>query len=106
MKIAREEIFDPVVTILGYDDVDEAIKIANDTDFGLSGSVFSANPEGAFDVASQIKAGHLSVNGFEVAPSVPFGGRKASGLGHEGGPEGLAAPLETKAVFMPSPTSF
>jgi aldehyde dehydrogenase (NAD+) len=103
VKIAREEIFGPVVTILGYDDVGEAIKIANDTDLGLSGSVFSADPERAFDVASQIKAGHLSVNGFEIAPSVPFGGRKASGLGREGGPEGLEAFLETKAVFMPGP---
>jgi len=63
--------------------VGEAIKIANDTDLGLSGSVFSADPERAFDVASQIKAGHLSVNGFEIAPSVPFGGRRASGLGPE-----------------------
>jgi aldehyde dehydrogenase (NAD+) len=72
--------------------VGEAIKIANDTDLGLSGSVFSADPERAFDVASQIKAGHLSVNRFEIAPSVPVGGLRARARG-----------LETKAVFMPGP---
>jgi Aldehyde dehydrogenase family len=76
----------------GYDDVGEAIKIANDTDLGLSSSVFSADPERAFDVASQIKAGHLSVNRFEIAPSVPVDGLGARARG-----------LETKAVFMSGP---
>ncbi|MEV4078425.1 aldehyde dehydrogenase [Nonomuraea fuscirosea] len=101
MRIAREEIFGPVVTIQGYDDVDEAIRIANDTDFGLSGSVFGADAERAFDVALRVTTGHLSVNGFEISPNVPFGGRKLSGHGREGGPEGLESFLETKAVFMP-----
>ena len=103
MTIAQEEIFGPVVTILGYEDVDDAVTIANATNLGLSGSVFSANPQRAFEVACQIKTGHVGVNGFEIAPAVPFGGWKASGLGREGGPEGLQAFMETKAIFMPGP---
>ncbi|WP_405827743.1 aldehyde dehydrogenase [Streptomyces sp. NBC_01176] len=102
MKIAREEIFGPVVTVQGYDDIDEAVRLANDTDFGLSGSVFGADAERAFDVALRVTAGHLSVNGFEISPNVPFGGRKMSGYGREGGPEGLAGFLESKSVFMPA----
>ncbi|MFF3950666.1 aldehyde dehydrogenase [Streptomyces sp. NPDC001902] len=103
MKIAREEIFGPVVTVQAYEDVDQAVAIANATDFGLSGSVHGADPERAYQVARRVTTGQLSVNGFELAPSVPFGGRKSSGLGREGGPEGLEAYLETKAVFMPGP---
>lgn len=103
MTIAREEIFGPVVTVVGYDDEDEAVAIANDTDLGLSGSVYSSDPERAYAVARRVVSGHLAVNGFEIAPSVPFGGRKSSGHGREGGPEGLEAFLETKSVFMPGP---
>ncbi|MEU4094270.1 aldehyde dehydrogenase [Streptomyces sp. NPDC026673] len=103
MAIAREEIFGPVVTVQAYEGVDEAVALANGTDFGLSGSVHGADPERAYDVARRVTAGQLSVNGFELAPYVPFGGRKSSGLGREGGPEGLQAFLETKAVFMPGP---
>ncbi|WP_189750346.1 aldehyde dehydrogenase family protein [Streptomyces tendae] len=102
MTIAREEIFGPVVTVQGYQDVDEAVRLANDTDFGLSGSVFGADAERAFEVALRVNTGHLAVNGFEISPNVPFGGRKLSGLGREGGPEGLESFLETKAVFMPT----
>lgn len=102
MTIAREEIFGPVVTVQGYRDVDEAVRLANDTDFGLSGSVFGADVERAFEVALRVKAGHLAVNGFEISANVPFGGRKLSGQGREGGPEGLESFLETKAVFMPT----
>jgi aldehyde dehydrogenase (NAD+) len=102
MKIAIEEIFGPVVTVLGYDNVDEAVAVANDSDLGLSGSVYGADPERAFQVATKIRSGHPCVNGFEISPAVPFGGCKNSGVGREGGPEGLEAFLETKAVFMPS----
>lgn len=101
MTIAREEIFGPVVTLQGYTDVDDAVRLANDTDFGLSGSVFGSDVERAFDVALRVNSGHLAVNGFEISANVPFGGRKLSGLGREGGPEGLESFLETKAVFMP-----
>ncbi|MER7930543.1 aldehyde dehydrogenase [Streptomyces sp. NPDC096057] len=103
MTVAREEIFGPVVTLQAYDDVDDAVRIANDTDYGLSGSVYGADAEAAFEVALRVRTGHLAVNGFEMSPNVPFGGRKRSGVGREGGPEGLENFLESKAVFMPTP---
>lgn len=101
MSIAREEIFGPVVSIMSYEEIDEAISIANSSDYGLSGTVFSSDPERAYDVATRIKSGHVGVNGFDMAPGVPFGGYKSSGMGREGGPEGLEAFLETQAVYMP-----
>ncbi|KQW71225.1 hypothetical protein ASD52_26110 [Ensifer sp. Root142] len=101
MSIAREEIFGPVVTIHTFEDIDEAIAITNDTDFGLSGSIFG-NPATAFDVARRIRMGQVHINGMELAPSAPFRCSKESLIGREGGPEGLAAFLETKAVLFPS----
>jgi len=101
MSIAREEIFGPVVTVQTFEDIDEAVAIANDTDFGLSGSIFG-NPAKAFEIARRIRTGQVHINGMELAPSAPFGGFKDSGIGREGGPEGLAAFLETKAVLFPS----
>ena len=103
MTIAREEIFGPVVTIQGYDDEDEAVRIANDTDLGLSGSVYSRDLEHACAIACRLRTGQVGINGVELAPSVPFGGRKFSGVGREGGPEGLETFLETKSIFMPAP---
>lgn len=101
MSIAREEIFGPVVTVQTYDDVDEAVAIANATEFGLSGSVFG-DADKALEVARRIRTGQIHINGMELAPSAPFGGFKMSGVGREGGPEGLQAFLETKAVIFPS----
>jgi len=98
MSIARDEIFGPVVTIQTYDSIDEAIAIANDTDFGLSGSVFG-DPEKAYAIAKCIRTGQVGINSMELAPSVPFGGYKMSGIGREGGIEGLSAFLETKAIL-------
>ncbi|MET7695613.1 aldehyde dehydrogenase [Streptomyces sp. NPDC005483] len=103
MTIAREEIFGPVITLQAYDDVDDAVRIANNTDYGLSGSVYGADADTALEVALRVRAGHLAVNGFEMSPNVPFGGCKLSGIGREGGPEGLESFLETKSVFMPTP---
>lgn len=100
MTIAREEIFGPVVSIIAYDDVEQAIAIANDTDFGLSGTVFTADAEVGYAVARRIKSGNVSVNGLEMAPNVPFGGFKQSGVGREGGPEGLCAFLEEQAIYL------
>jgi aldehyde dehydrogenase (NAD+) len=99
MTIAREEVFGPVVVVQAYDDVDDAVRLANDSDYGLSGTVFSADPERAYQVARRMQTGNISVNGLEMSPNVPFGGYKQSGLGREGGPEGLDAFLETKAVY-------
>jgi acyl-CoA reductase-like NAD-dependent aldehyde dehydrogenase len=102
MTIAQEEIFGPVLTVMTYEDVDDAVRIANLSDFGLSGTVFSRDTECAYDVACRIRAGHVGVNGLEMPASVPFGGYKMSGIGRGGGHEGLESYLETKAIFMPT----
>jgi aldehyde dehydrogenase (NAD+) len=101
MRIAREEIFGPVTSVIAYDDVDEAIDIANDTEFGLAGAVYTADPARGFEVARRVRAGTYGVNCYGTDALVPFGGYKQSGLGREGGPEGLEEYLETKAIALP-----
>jgi aldehyde dehydrogenase (NAD+) len=98
MAIAREEIFGPVLSILPYEDEEDAIRIANDTTYGLYGYVSSSNLERARRVASRIRAGQISVNGAPADFSAPFGGYKQSGNGREWGDFGLEEFLETKAV--------
>ncbi|SAK79203.1 aldehyde dehydrogenase [Caballeronia temeraria] len=105
MTIAREEIFGPVASIIAYDDVDQAVALANDTDFGLSGTVFTSDVERGYAVARRIKTGNVSVNALEMAPNVPFGGFKQSGIGREGGPEGLQAFMEDQAIYLPAGSS-
>jgi acyl-CoA reductase-like NAD-dependent aldehyde dehydrogenase len=102
MRIAREEIFGPVVSVISYNSDEEAICIANDSDYGLSGSVFSSDMERAARIARRIRTGHIGVNTFALDYSAPFGGFKKSGLGREAGPEGLASFLETKSMFLPA----
>ena len=102
MKIAQEEIFGPVVAVIPYDDVDDAVAIANDSDYGLSGTVWSADTDRALDVARQVRTGTLSINGFILDFNCPFGGFKSSGLGRELGVEGLGAYLEYKTISMPN----
>ena len=97
MTIAREEIFGPVLCILGYDDLDHAIEIANDTDYGLAGYVAGADPEQARAVAKRIRAGSVAINhAFDI--EAPFGGYKRSGNGREWGRFGFHEYLEIKAV--------
>jgi len=103
MTIAQEEIFGPVVSIIRYTDEEQAVAIANDSLYGLSGTVFTADIERGERLARRVRTGNISVNGLQIAPNVPFGGFKQSGLGREGGPEGLEAFLETKAIYMPGP---
>lgn len=98
MRVAREEIFGPVVSIIAYDSLDEAIAIANDSDYGLSGSVWTADIERGVAVARRLRTGQVRVNGAALATDAPFGGFKQSGIGREYGPEGLAAFLESKAI--------
>jgi aldehyde dehydrogenase (NAD+) len=98
MTIAREEIFGPVLAVIPYDTVTDAIAIANDSDYGLAGSVWSTDSDRATEVARQIRTGIVSVNGFTLDFNCPFGGFKSSGLGRELGPEGLAAYLEPKTI--------
>jgi len=99
MTIAREEIFGPVLAVIPYEDDEDAIRIANDSEYGLGGMVASASKERALNVARRIRTGNVSVNsGMSVAGDLPFGGYKASGVGREWGREGIEEFLETKAI--------
>ncbi|MEU1274598.1 aldehyde dehydrogenase family protein, partial [Streptomyces sp. NPDC005799] len=99
---AREEIFGPVLCVLPYDDVDDAVRIANDSDYGLGGTVWSADKDRALDVARRVQTGSIGVNGYALDLGAPFGGVKASGLGRELGPEGLAAYQQFKSIYRTS----
>ncbi|MDN5757786.1 MAG: aldehyde dehydrogenase family protein [Tomitella sp.] len=98
MTIAREEIFGPVLSILAYEDEDDAVRIANDSEYGLSGGVWSGDEEHAIAVARRIRTGQIEVNGGAFNTSAPFGGYKQSGIGREGGVYGLEEFLEVKAI--------
>jgi aldehyde dehydrogenase (NAD+) len=97
MRIAKEEVFGPVATVMSYADLDEAIMIANDTDYGLS-AVISGPPEEAAKIAGRLRAGMVAVNSWGPAPGAPFGGYKQSGNGREGGLFGLKDFMEIKAI--------
>jgi aldehyde dehydrogenase (NAD+) len=99
MRIAQEEIFGPVISIISYKTEEEAIEIANDTPYGLAAYVSSGDYDRALRVASQIDAGRICINGFSHDPMVPFGGFKQSGIGREYGAYGLQAYLEPKAIL-------
>lgn len=98
-RVAREEIFGPVLTVITYRDEAEAIAIANDSPFGLSGAIFSGDEAHALDVGSKIRTGTLGINGgVWYSPDVPFGGYKQSGIGREMGVAGFEEYLETKSI--------
>jgi len=101
MRIAQEGIFGPVVSIISYRDEDEAVRIANDSMFGLSGSVFTADVKRGEAIARGVRTGNISVNGLQLEPLAPFGGYKQSGPGREGGPEGRESYLEAKTIYLP-----
>ena len=100
MTIAREEIFGPVGTIISYGDEEEAIAIANDSNYGLSGGVFTEDVDRAYAIARRIRTGNFGHNGRVVDYTIPYGGFKQSGVGREGGVEGLHGFTEIKAIFM------
>jgi aldehyde dehydrogenase (NAD+) len=99
MRIAREEIFGPVLVVIAFEDDEDAIRIANDSDYGLSGGVSSGDFDRAMRIAKRIRTGSVSVNGgMCIAGDLPFGGYKASGVGREWGLEGIEEFLETKVI--------
>ena len=100
MTIAQEEIFGPVLSIIPYEDEDDAVRIANDTIYGLAGGVWSGDPERAKRVARRLRTGQVEINGGKFNPLVPFGGYKQSGNGRELGKYGLEEFLEVKAMLM------
>lgn len=104
MRIAREEIFGPVLVMIPYDSEEQAIEIANDTVYGLSGFVYGGTVERAHEVARRLRTGMVHLNGATVDPSAPFGGYKQSGLGREWGAAGIDEFVETKAI-MGSPAA-
>lgn len=99
-RIAREEIFGPVLSVIPYDGEDDAVRIANDSDFGLGGSVWSADSAHALNVARRVESGTVGVNGYMPSLGAPFGGIKASGLGREFGPEAIGAYQNTKSIYV------
>jgi aldehyde dehydrogenase (NAD+) len=98
MTIAQEEIFGPVLSVIPYDDEDDAVRIANDTPYGLAGGVWSADDERAMRVARRMRTGQVDVNGGSFNIAAPFGGYKQSGYGRENGPYGIEEFLETKSL--------
>jgi betaine-aldehyde dehydrogenase len=98
MRIAREEIFGPVLAVIPYEDEADAVRIANDSDYGLAGTVWTADTEHGMDVARQVRTGTYGVNCYMLESNTPFGGYKASGIGRELGPEGLGGYLEYKSI--------
>jgi len=102
MKIAQEEIFGPVLAVIPYDGVDDAVRIANDSEYGLSGTVWTKDIDAGVDVARRVRTGTYTVNGFMMDFGSPFGGFKCSGVGRELGPEGLRAYLEPKSISLPA----
>ncbi|MFB8388275.1 aldehyde dehydrogenase [Microbacterium sp. NPDC055910] len=98
MRIAQEEIFGPVVTVIPFDSIDEAVEIANGTIYGLSGAVYARDTALAEDIARRVRTGQMSINAWDMCVTEPFGGFKQSGLGREGNVEGLSGFVESKLI--------
>jgi acyl-CoA reductase-like NAD-dependent aldehyde dehydrogenase len=98
MHIAQEEIFGPVLAVIAYDNEDDAVRIANDSEYGLSGGIWSSSAERALNIARKLRTGTVSLNGSPISFDGPFGGYKASGLGREYGKVGLTGYVEHKSI--------
>jgi betaine-aldehyde dehydrogenase len=102
MKIAQEEIFGPVLVVIPYDGDERAVEIANDSNYGLCGSVWTTDYDRGLGVARQVRTGTYMLNTFApIDFATPFGGYKESGVGREFGPEGLSSFLEMKSIGLP-----
>jgi acyl-CoA reductase-like NAD-dependent aldehyde dehydrogenase len=106
MRVAREEIFGPVTTVIPYDDVEDAVRIANDTQFGLAASVYSSSSATALDIARRIRSGTVAVNTAGMSLTQPFGGMRCSGWGRECGAEGILEFTEIKQILVAGGSSF
>ena len=99
-RIAQEEIFGPVLSVIPYRDVDDAVSIANNSEYGLGGTIWTSDVEKGIDIARRVESGTVGVNFYNLDYGAPFGGIKASGLGRELGPEGLASFFRVKSIFL------
>jgi acyl-CoA reductase-like NAD-dependent aldehyde dehydrogenase len=99
-RIAQEEIFGPVLCLIPAEDEEDAVRIANESSFGLNGSVLTTDPQAAYDISRRIRTGVMGQNGMRMEFGMPFGGFKQSGVGREGGEEGLWPYLETKTILL------
>jgi len=99
-RIAQEEIFGPVLCLIPAEDEEDAIRIANDSNFGLNGSVLTTDVQAAYDISRRIRTGVMGQNGMRMEFGMPFGGFKQSGIGREGGEEGLWPYVETKTILL------
>ncbi|MCV7343016.1 aldehyde dehydrogenase [Mycolicibacterium rhodesiae] len=102
-RIAQEEIFGPVLAVIPYDGDDEAVALANDSEFGLAGTVWSTDDERAIEIARAVRTGTVGINDYQLDFRAPFGGVKASGIGRELGPEGLDAFFALKSIYRVGP---
>src|SRR3546814_410877 len=100
MTIAREEIFGPVIAVIPYEREADAVGIANDSEYGLYGSIFSYDDEAVWRIGRQLRTGNVAKNAVIVDRTLPYGGFKQSGLGREGGIEGLRSFQEQKTVYL------
>src|SRR2546423_14515563 len=101
MSIAREEIFGPVLSVIPFDSEQEAVRLANDTDYGLAATVWTSDVRRAMRMTKAVKAGTVGVNGYQLEPNSPFGGFGQSGLGREGGRAAIESYTELKTVLLP-----
>jgi aldehyde dehydrogenase (NAD+) len=101
MTIAQEEIFGPVLAVIPYDTEEDAVRLANDSSYGLAGSVYTTDIPKALEIAKKIRTGTYAVNMYAFDPGSPFGGYKDSGIGRENGPEGIEAYCEVKSILLP-----
>jgi aldehyde dehydrogenase (NAD+) len=101
MTIAREEIFGPVLSVIPFTDEDEAVRIANDTEYGLAATVWTSDIKRAMRMTKAIRAGTVGINGYQLEPHAAFGGYRQSGLGREGGREAIESYTEVKTVLLP-----